>query len=668
MSRGTSPILVGVHIFGSRRGYGTLARSPDVDEREDAALSGIGFGQATDARALASLSHAVTAIGRVLPGGRFAITRAMPGGADDAGRPTLLLCTLLVPPEAYLAHVRHHLADLLADSTLWDQQHLIELESRRSAPSGAMPIAAVAPISITLPPAPRRAPTAQDVAIADAWLRATELSDTIALLPSGSESALLCFPQVLAPEDALRFRWGVRLLGLDAGADVATTLPGVGRGRRRVLSCELDAPPTSEWLTFLVSQGTLATPLVLRRATTRVEETAGRAERLLRPHRGGRAISRWVVLMFAGVGASLLLIVAILVVVVMRGQEHRDAINVSEAPVPIDTASDAPPDPAVAASRERATEAPPERERDVDGEVSPGAGDVRRERPVGPSNPAHAARDRARESLVGPPAPDDAALPSDPPTGADSGERGEGGEGDPSSDAPSSDDSLTPSTPGAERTPSAEARLRELVQMREDARRGAIEFGPSLTPILSILSARLDEIESDGLLVLPAESEQLTDARLSALRERTEEAARLAAVAASVAESLLRVWRAQVPPGPGEGSREPLSKSLEDFASALRAARSRDGSVWNSPEQMRPILEALPVASDSLEHVIRSQGLVHAINSRLKAIPGAESLDVPLPVDARELDELRIARDRFARDFGLWSKRRSDLLGSGGPR
>ncbi|MFN9077566.1 MAG: hypothetical protein ACK5WX_09110, partial [bacterium] len=93
------------HVFGSTRGYGTVASSRGVREDEARELESFQFGEASTADRIARLETHAVMTGRALRSGRFAISRMMPAGVDDAGRPTIEVITLLVEARDYAACV-----------------------------------------------------------------------------------------------------------------------------------------------------------------------------------------------------------------------------------------------------------------------------------------------------------------------------------------------------------------------------------------------------------------------------------------------------------------------------------------------------------------------------------------------------------------------------------
>ena len=215
------------HLFGSRKGYECLAKSAGVTSSEDRQLSEFGFGQSTDEHFLHGLATQPTAFGRPLSSGRVAITRVMVGPLDDGGRPTLERRTMIVSAADYLA-IRHDLKALIKDN-VWGS----------SAFAGGLPIQV--PSAGT---SRRGAADALAWRIFDAWVIGIESRPprgvVIAPAAAGGDQAraadaVLALASQLADEDAVKFKWGIRLLSPIEWSDVLTlSSTGVMDGRRPV--------------------------------------------------------------------------------------------------------------------------------------------------------------------------------------------------------------------------------------------------------------------------------------------------------------------------------------------------------------------------------------------------------------------------------------------------
>ncbi len=213
------------HLFGSIRGYETLASSAGVSGDESSELSELGFGQSSDPGFLGSLNNQVCALGRPLRSGRIAITRVFQGPPDDAGRPTLHLRTLVASASDF-QRLRSGIESLLHDAAAWDSAafeagRAFDWNGRGTSNRGSE----------------------------DAWRLADwamELQgrrDVVLRVPEGArgEAAVLGLIASVADEDAIRLRWGLRLLSSSAAADVCTMLPSAALSpRRRIVDVPLD--------------------------------------------------------------------------------------------------------------------------------------------------------------------------------------------------------------------------------------------------------------------------------------------------------------------------------------------------------------------------------------------------------------------------------------------
>ena len=215
-------IAGGTHLFGSRAGYTTLAQSPDITAAEQQELSILGFGQTSDPRFLESLQTQPCAYGRRLRSGRFAITRCFKGELDDAGRSTLQFFSVVLEARDYLALINRDLSPFLNDQTIWAHSNFI----------GGKRIAIPNRPSIKT-----RSVLKSDLLVLDAWLGSITDPGSLSVLPddAGDAEGILHLPQVLAEEDRLQYRWGLRLLGAGVPADICTLANGANRsGRRKI--------------------------------------------------------------------------------------------------------------------------------------------------------------------------------------------------------------------------------------------------------------------------------------------------------------------------------------------------------------------------------------------------------------------------------------------------
>ena len=227
-------IPVSTHLFGSREGYRTLARSVDVSDAEDAELAGFGFGQTADPMVLEALEIAPTAYGRPLAGGRVAITRIFAGPPDESGRATLELRSILISPAAIADLLAAGFGWLLHQKGLWNREVFERGEHAVASPARAAPDRsreaeeAFAAWSETVldPDSPASPGEVRWRPIGERPLVVLEPE------PEGS-AALAAMAASLTPVDLASLRWGVRLLSTGAPVDVATISPAgrVSSGR-----------------------------------------------------------------------------------------------------------------------------------------------------------------------------------------------------------------------------------------------------------------------------------------------------------------------------------------------------------------------------------------------------------------------------------------------------
>jgi hypothetical protein len=119
------------HVFGSFRGYGTLARSPGLSSEDARFLEGsaYGFGQTDDRNYLKSLNSSPAFFTRPLRGGRRALTRVLEGERDDNGRPTLRMVTAVVAQAEWDDELRGDVGALLRQRKIWEWTPGTPLES-----------------------------------------------------------------------------------------------------------------------------------------------------------------------------------------------------------------------------------------------------------------------------------------------------------------------------------------------------------------------------------------------------------------------------------------------------------------------------------------------------------------------------------------------------------
>lgn len=212
----STPIIAGTHLFGSKDGYRTLG-SDGINSEEEEELSGLGFGQPHPGYYKQLLSHP-TALGRRLQAtGRYAVTRCLPGPKDDAGRATLRLASLVFEQKAWITGVRGGLSSLLTNNSFWNATNFTNSRKVELPYFGGQLRA-----------------SRQDYLLVDHWvsIRSGALKDPsgVIVLPEEDNSvqAILHFAGALDPEDALYYRWGIRMLSNTFSGINIMTLDSLG--------------------------------------------------------------------------------------------------------------------------------------------------------------------------------------------------------------------------------------------------------------------------------------------------------------------------------------------------------------------------------------------------------------------------------------------------------
>lgn len=216
-----------MHVFGSVSGYRTIAASVGLRPDETRELEHFQFGEISTSDAIARLETQPTMTSRMLSSGRIALSRMLPAGVDDAGRPTIEVITFVVDAKTYHANLGS-LAVLADDASLW-------VAARDNARAGFD-----LPRGDALPSDPRDPSLLR---ILDAWMLATR-TGSVATLPEASMTDLLRFVATLDPSDRARCRWGLGINSLSAPVDVCTMMPGAStHGARSIVR----PAPAGQW-------------------------------------------------------------------------------------------------------------------------------------------------------------------------------------------------------------------------------------------------------------------------------------------------------------------------------------------------------------------------------------------------------------------------------------
>ena len=202
-------IQVSTHLFGSIDGYQTLAKSGDVTELEERALSIFGFGSPHSPQEIEQLQHRPCVAGQPLPGGRFAITRLFPGGPDVAGRETVERRSIIFTAQQWKSVVQCDVESLVADD------HAFERDAFVNASTHSVQ---VRDSDDLLPKAGELERHLYDI------LLSTPRHNSCALLPDelANRRALMRLLKLLPAQDACQLSWGLGLFAATPGVRIAT--------------------------------------------------------------------------------------------------------------------------------------------------------------------------------------------------------------------------------------------------------------------------------------------------------------------------------------------------------------------------------------------------------------------------------------------------------------
>jgi hypothetical protein len=232
------------HVLGSLRGYGTVAASGGVAADETRELESFQFGEASTAERIARLETHAVMTGRALRSGRFAVSRMMPAGFDDAGRPTVEVITLLFEARD-LSLLAGALPRLASDAEFWRTARATVGEGVRVDAEEADAAAA--------------ARDARVLRLFDLW-RAALRDGAVGVVPEGESDSVLALVAALDPSDRARLRFGIGLLSLSAPVDLCSMASGTSlHGARPALRAAAEGAwhcgSESEYAAFRVSAG-----------------------------------------------------------------------------------------------------------------------------------------------------------------------------------------------------------------------------------------------------------------------------------------------------------------------------------------------------------------------------------------------------------------------------
>ena len=202
-------IQVSTHLFGSIDGYQTLAKSGDVTELEERALSIFGFGSPHSPQEIEQLQHRPCVAGQPLPGGRFAITRLFPGGPDVAGRETVERRSIIFTAQQWKSVVQCDVESLVADDHAFQRDAFVNASTHSVQ---------VRDSDDLLPKAGELERHLYDI------LLSTPRHNSCALLPDelANRRALMRLLKLLPAQDACQLSWGLGLFAATPGVRIAT--------------------------------------------------------------------------------------------------------------------------------------------------------------------------------------------------------------------------------------------------------------------------------------------------------------------------------------------------------------------------------------------------------------------------------------------------------------
>jgi len=197
-----------IHVLGSKAGYTTLAASRGVTAGERQALEELGFGGVSREEDMESLRRDPCMMGRPLPGGRWAISRLLPGGRDDFGRATVEVVTIILTPSEWARGVPD-LGRLASDHAAW--------ASVRAHADRGMELTAASVAQRVM-----QRPSANTI---DALELARETGGVAWI--AGQPALIVATLHALTPADAMAVSWGIGLLAVPPSVELCSMRSGI---------------------------------------------------------------------------------------------------------------------------------------------------------------------------------------------------------------------------------------------------------------------------------------------------------------------------------------------------------------------------------------------------------------------------------------------------------
>lgn len=192
------------HVFGSYKGYTTLARSAGVSAEDARILEGgvYGFGQTEDRQYAKSLRSSPAYFTRVLPG-RRGLTRVFEGELDADGRPTNLMITAILKNSDWDGGLYGDIAQLLNDKQIWDWSEIAALERMYSAPAASIARKSAGKIISVMAEIEKRAAAPSPIILAADALSDEEMRALEMLIPPKNRPQFTSACRTLSPQLAV---------------------------------------------------------------------------------------------------------------------------------------------------------------------------------------------------------------------------------------------------------------------------------------------------------------------------------------------------------------------------------------------------------------------------------------------------------------------------------
>jgi hypothetical protein len=312
------------HVFGSHKGYTTLAKSAGISAEDARQLeSGVyGFGQTEDRRYAKSLRTKPAYFTRVLRGGRRGLTRVFEGSPDVAGRATDLMITVVLGNADWDGKLYGDISLLLNDNKIWKWPGGSQIEGidcSYPAPAPVISRKSAGKVAALISEIERRWPVPSPIVVGSSDFSDDEIRAVEAMIPPAIR------PQFTSACRSLSPQLTVTLNQLAAEAPVQTT------------NFHYDSSaPASLYAQFLLSNGLAEGQIPIGEVLTyrnfgqtrRTAPIAGKAYPPPPPMPIEQHRRSWIIAI-----AGVVVIAAVLVGIQIKNHRNRPAIVVA-VPVP----------------------------------------------------------------------------------------------------------------------------------------------------------------------------------------------------------------------------------------------------------------------------------------------------------------------------------------------